>query len=140
MFLFYERCFLKKDPTASLLCFKLQIKSNLSLIIRNQRNLHRIKEVSISKVYTRINQSLIHNAVATFILEIAKQCIKVKSKHQELFTYLEKVFSDLDEKEHLDPNFHLHFLIKFSYLFGFAPTQIASPRLNSFDLMDGVFY
>jgi DNA repair protein RecO (recombination protein O) len=119
----------------------LQVANQIEFVsyYSESKDLHRIKEVSISKVYSRINQSLVHNAVATFILEIAKQCIKVKSKHQELYTYIEKVFIDLDEKEHLDPNFHLYFLIKFSHFFGFAPTEIASPRLNSFDLMDGVF-
>ena len=110
----------------------LQVANQIEFVsyYSESKDLHRIKEVSISKVYSRINQSLVHNAVATFILEIAKQCIKVKSKHQELYTYIEKVFIDLDEKEHLDPNFHLYFLIKFSYFFGFAPTEIASPRLN----------
>ena len=119
----------------------LQLANQIELVAyyNESKNLHRIKEVSVSKIYTRINQDIHYSAISTFILEISRQCIRDSSAHPELYFFLENSLTKLDDAQTLDSNYHIHFLVQFSHYFGFFPFSNYSNSRNSFDLVNGLF-
>ena len=82
----------------------LQLANQIELVAyyNESKNLHRIKEVSVSKIYTRINQDIHYSAISTFILEISRQCIRDSSAHPELYFFLENSLTKLDDAQTLD--------------------------------------
>lgn len=79
----------------------------------------------------------LRSALAFFVAEILQKCLLHTEKDEELFVFLEKKISQLDQTEDLSFYPHLFLLDLSSYL-GFQPC-IETDRPNSFQLADGRF-
>lgn len=77
-------------------------------------------------------------ALAIFLTEILKKCLKQQSADEPLFNYVYYSVSWLDKAEGAFPDFHLHFMMQLSKYLGFFPSRPAR-ELRYFDLKDGVF-
>lgn len=86
-----------------------------------------------------MSYNLTKSAIATFILEICKKCLKDQQTNVELFKFIHRCFILLDKQSPIDPNFHLKFLVRFIQFLGVQPTNNYSTINNSFDLRNGCF-
>ncbi|NOT37098.1 MAG: DNA repair protein RecO [Saprospiraceae bacterium] len=119
----------------------LQIGQSLDLVAyySDKKELHRIKEVSPDYIYSSLPNHIHKAAVATFIIELCRHCIKGQTPNPELFQYIRRCLILLDRQEDFDPNFHLKFMIRFCSFIGFNPVNNFSESNNSFDLMNAHF-
>lgn len=119
----------------------LQLCNLVDLIsyFNEQKHLHRIKEINLNYIYSDLSFNLTKSAIATFILEICKKCLKDQQTNVELFNFIHRCFILLDKQNPIDPNFHLKFLVRFIQFLGVQPTNNYSTKNNSFDLRNGCF-
>ncbi len=105
----------------------------------SQDKLNRIKEISLSHHYQRINMDVLHSSVAIFILEVCRNAIKEKEANYPLYEFIESFFKQLDEAATLNPNLHLLFLAQLSSFLGFAPMNNHSENTPCFNLQEGIY-
>ena len=68
----------------------LQLCNLVDLIsyFNEQKHLHRIKEINLNYIYSDLSYNLTKSAIATFILEICKKCLKDQQTNVELFKFI----------------------------------------------------
>lgn len=118
-----------------------QIMSLLDLVVydRDNKDLNRIKEVKLAKVFQYLPYDIKKSSIGTFIIEIIQKTIKGQEENEMLFDYLEKVFSFLDQTNESVNNVHLHFLLEYSSFLGFNPSGLADGANKHFNLSMGSF-
>ncbi|MBN8683444.1 MAG: DNA repair protein RecO [Chitinophagales bacterium] len=100
--------------------------------------MHRLKEARNAEVFSAIPFDLRKGAVALFMAEVCRKCIREAGEHQELFDYLLQVLQWLDRSEKPIANLHLHFLLGLAGHLGFQP-QETDEDARYFDLKEGLF-
>lgn len=87
---------------------------------RDTANVQRIAELHLWQPYRTIPFSIVKQTQVLFLTEIIHKTLKEESPHVELFHFIAKSLLFLDQqKEHFE-NFHLIFLIRYSYFLGFG--------------------
>ncbi len=119
----------------------LQVMTLLDLVAyyRENRDLHRIKEMKPAYVFHHIPFHVLRGAVGLFMAEVARKTIREAEAHPELFEFLFTTFRFLDKTSGPVHNLHLHFLAHLSSFLGFIPGDDFDEQTPYFDLQEGVF-
>ena len=119
----------------------LQVMTLVDLVsyFREDKDLHRIKEIKVEEVYTSLPFDIVKGAVGLFMVELARKTIQESEENQKLFTFLFEAFRLLDSTENPVSNFHLSFMIELSAFLGFLPGGEYENENSIFDLEEGVF-
>lgn len=128
----------KKSVLRSALLQPLSIVS-LQTEFLPKKNLQRIKESSIARVFNSIPFDPSKNAICLFIAELLYRSLKEPHVDSSLYAFLTESIVILDEADESIGNFHLVFLVGLSRYLGFEP-QIETMHENyCFDLQNGIF-
>lgn len=119
--------------------FQLMNILDLLVYYNDQKEIHRIKEVSPALLYQRIPFDIKRSAIGTFILEVCRKSIRDQQTNPELFQFIKTTYSNLDNQESLASEFAILFLLDFSSYLGFSPLDNYSESNNSLDLLNGSF-
>ena len=119
----------------------LQVMTLVDVVayFRENKDLHRIKEIKVEHVYTSLPFDVVKGAVGLFMVELARKTIKESEANQKLFTFLFEAFRLLDITENPVSNLHLSFMVELSAFLGFMPSGNYSEGTPFFDLEEGVF-
>ncbi len=119
----------------------LQLMTLVDMVayFRDDKELHRIKEIKVEQVYSALPFDIVKGAVGLFITELARKTIRESEQNQALFNFLYETFRLLDATENPVYNFHLSFMIKLSGFLGFMPEGIFGNGSVFFDLEEGIF-
>lgn len=119
----------------------LQIMTLVELVayFREDRDLHRIKEIKVDQVYTSLPFDIVKSAVGLFMIELARKTIRESEENQKMFTFLFETFRLLDATEKPVSNLHISFMIELSAFLGFMPEGKYVDEKSFFDLKEGVF-
>lgn len=119
----------------------LQLMSLVDLVAyeREDRDLHRIKEIKASEVYQSIPFDLFRGTIGLFMVEVAQKTIRETEENRDLFNFLFDTFFHLDQTQQAISNLHLHFLLELSAFLGFIPGGDCEKLTPFFDLKEGVF-
>jgi DNA repair protein RecO (recombination protein O) len=121
----------------------LQPGALLDLVVYHHEgtdHLQYIREMRWARVYAKVLTSVVHNAVATFMVELITRCIRQSEPNTELYEGVEQYLVLLDEG---DPvvvaNLPLHFALFLAGELGFRPENNYSENAPYFDLNEGKF-
>jgi DNA repair protein RecO (recombination protein O) len=121
----------------------LQPGALLDLVVYHHEgtdHLQYIREMRWAKVYNRVLTSVVHNAVATFMVELLTRCIRQSEPNADLYSRVEAYFLLLDEAEApVVANLPLHFTLFLAGELGFRPENNYSEHEPFFDLAAGHF-
>ena len=119
----------------------MQVMTLVDLVayFRENKDLHRIKEIKVEHVYTSLPFDVVKGAVGLFMVELARKTIQESEENQKLFTFLFEAFRLLDTTENSVSNLHLSFMIELSVFLGFMPGGEYSTETPFFDLEEGIF-
>ncbi|HHH50033.1 MAG TPA: DNA repair protein RecO [Saprospiraceae bacterium] len=119
----------------------LQVMSLVDMVAyyRNEKDLHRIKEIKAAHIYVRLPFDVARSAVGIFMIELARKTIRESEANPRLFHFLFSSFQFLDKSEHSVTNVHLHFMIQLSGFLGFMPGGSVREGTPFFDLKEGIF-
>lgn len=110
----------------------------LSGYYKNERTLHRIKDIKPAYLYQTLPFDVIKASVGTFMIELARKCIKEETANPELFEFLVSSFKALDVLEKGLSVFHLNFMINLAHYIGILPHLEEVPEGELFfDLING---
>lgn len=119
--------------------FQLMNILDLLVYFNEQKEIHRIKEVSPAIRYQRIPFDIKRSAIGTFILEVCRKSIRDHQTNPELFDFIKTTYYNLDNQETLASDFAILFLFDLSIHLGFSPLDNYSGTNNSLDLLNGAF-
>ena len=111
----------------------------LSCMVRESKNLQRIREMSWAHLYTRLPFDTARSTVAMFLNEVLTRCIREEEPNEDLFDFIEGRLIALDRDETVSPRFHIDFLLDFAEKLGFGPQGERSAQAPQFDLSGGGF-
>ncbi len=119
----------------------LQVMSLVDMVAyhRDDRTMHRIKEIRAAHVYQRLPFDVQRGAVGVFMVEIARKTIRESEENPALFDFLYDTFRFLDDTPEHFANLHLHFMLELSAFLGFLPGGDFSEETPFFDLQEGIF-
>ncbi len=130
----------KKQAGISAGMFQVMSLLDLVAYYRDDRDMHRIKEVRPAYVFRTIPFDVRRGAVGMFMAEVARKTIRGSEQHEALFDFLYDTFCFLDRTEGAVHNLHLYFLLRLSGFLGFHPGDGYDPRqCPFFDLREGIF-
>ncbi|MGA2408166.1 MAG: DNA repair protein RecO [Bacteroidales bacterium] len=112
---------------------------DLEMYYKTSREMHILKEFSVSFTPYDIYSNIKKSSVAIFLGEVLTSVLKEESPHDEMFDYIEDSIKYFERCKEGFANFHIAFLAGLSSFLGFEP----GPRLNKddafFDMMNGIF-
>jgi DNA repair protein RecO (recombination protein O) len=120
----------------------LQPSALLELVVYNHptNQLQYIREMKWARVYRQVLGSVVHFAVATYLVELLSKCIKQAEPNPELFEKSVEYFTLIDEAEAgVVANLPLHFALYLAGEMGFRPENNYSEACPVFDLQAGRF-
>ncbi len=119
----------------------MQVMSLVDMVAyyREDRKMHRIKEIQAAHVYRRLPFDVRRSAVGLFMAEVARKTIREAEENQLLFDFLYDTFVFLDESPAHFSNLHLYFLTELSAFLGFLPGGDCTAGTPLFDMQEGVF-
>ena len=120
----------------------LQPAALLSLVVYHHGNEHLqyIRDMAWTKVYQRVLSSVLHHAVALWMVELLTKCIRQSETNPPLFAGAEQFLILLDEAEPgVVANLPLHFALFLAGEMGFRPENNYSERRPVFNLAEGKF-
>lgn len=119
----------------------LQVMSLAEVLVyhRDDRKMHRVKEIRAAYVYQRLPFDVRRSAVGLFMAEIARKTIRESEPNAPLFDFLFDAYTFLDSTLEPFANLHLHFLIGLSAHLGFLPGGDFSSETPIFDMQEGTF-
>lgn len=119
----------------------LQVMSLVDMVAyyREDRKMHRVKEVRAAQVYQHLPFDVRRSAVGLFMTEVARKTIREAEEQPALFDFLFDIFCFLDTTDTPFANLHLHFLIELSAFLGFMPGGDYAPETPIFDMQEGIF-
>jgi DNA repair protein RecO (recombination protein O) len=106
---------------------------------RDNKNLQRLKEVKRLKTFVSIPFDIRKSAMAQLIVEVLNKALHPHEANQDLFEFVFDSLCFLDDSTHLNPDFHLFFLIQLSSFIGFQPHGSYTSVTPLFDLKEGAF-
>lgn len=104
---------------------------------REKSDIHYIKEAKATSHNHSIHTDIAKTALALFLSEVIKQCVKEEEKNHALYFFLENSVLWLETNQQV-ADFHLIFLLKLSEFLGFYPdtSTIINPIFNP---VEGIF-
>jgi DNA repair protein RecO (recombination protein O) len=112
---------------------------DLEMYYKTSREMHILKEFSVSFTPYDIYSNIKKSSVAIFLGEVLTSVLKEESPHDEMFDYIEDSIIYFERCKEGFANFHIAFLAGLSSFLGFEP----GPRENKddafFDMMNGIF-
>ena len=91
---------------------------------KQNREVHRIKEVSCPFHYDTVPFNITKSAIALFLAEILYITLREEESNPSLFAFLFHSFQLLDTKDEGTANFHLLFLLHYSKYLGIFPEDL----------------
>lgn len=118
----------------------IQVMSLVELVayFREDKEMHRIKEIRPALVFESIPFDVVKGAVGLFMVELAGKTVKESEGNSGLFKFLFEAFELLDKSE-VVAHLPLLFSIQLSRFLGFMPGGDWSEKSPFFDLKEGVF-
>lgn len=116
--------------------------SQLNVVVYEKENkdLQRIKEYELNKIYQAIPFDFLKGSMALFVAEILQNVLKEKSGNTDLYLFLERWVDRLEKLENIElSHYPLVFLAKLSELLGFGQAEFNGIQSSFFDLREGVF-
>ena len=98
---------------------------------KNHQGLQRISEMRAAEPYFTIPFDIHKTSISIFLSEILLKTLKEESANQELFDFLYHSFHALDKIEKNTLNFHVSFMLRYSFYLGFFPSEVKSVWENS---------
>lgn len=125
-------------------CLRLSMIQPLSILeietdYNAKKDLQRIRESRLFYAFSDIPYNPSKNALAIFIAELLSRSLKEPQTDPELYQFLHHSICTLDGLQQGLRNFHLSFLVQFSYYMGFAPQNSDYAAGRFFDLNNGSF-
>lgn len=111
----------------------------LSCMVREAKNLQRIREMSWAHLYTRLPFDTARSTVAMFLNEVLTRCIREEEPNEDLFDFIEARLIGLDRGGEISPRFHIDFMLDFAEKLGFGPQGERTDQAPLFDLSGGGF-
>ena len=108
--------------------------------LRENKDLHFLKEIRLLHPYTGIPFSTPKTAQALFIAELLRKSIKEEEKNVDLYEFITNSLMFLDESTRELPAFHLKFMLDLSKHLGFYPENNFDEKHPYFQFTDGVFH
>lgn len=105
---------------------------------RENKNLQFVKEFHRGYTYSALPFDTLKLTVAMFLLEVISKSVREHETNAEMFAFMEESLVHLD-KDKLNPDFHLLFLIEFSRHLGFMPHANYDIQNRFFEMTEGVF-
>lgn len=112
---------------------------NLEIYLKEQRNLHRIKEYSAAYIYQTLHHDFTRQSVAIFCIELISKCIKEQEVNERLYDYLIFFLTELDGQTPFTENKPLFFLLETASILGFEPSLHNILNGAYFNLENGRF-
>lgn len=106
---------------------------------KENRDIHRITEISGSPSFTNIPYDITKSSIAFFISEILYKCIREEEADDKLFSFLENHIQLLDQTQENCKQYHHYFLMQLTKHLGFFPHGEFNEQQTVFDLREGVF-
>lgn len=106
---------------------------------RESRNMHLLKEFSVSYLPADIYSDVKKSCIAVFLGEVLTSVLKEESPHPQLFDFIENSVRYFDNSRTGFSNFHIAFLIGLSSFLGFEPGTRNDANNKYFDLLNGAF-
>jgi DNA repair protein RecO (recombination protein O) len=119
--------------------FQIMSLADVVAYHRDDRKMHRVKEIRAAYVYQRLPFDVRRSAVGLFMAEIARKTIRESEQNGPLFDFLFDSFCFLDSTEEPFANLHLNFLIGLSAHLGFLPGGDFTAETPVFDMQEGIF-
>ena len=98
---------------------------------KNHQGLQRISEMRTAEPYFTIPFDIHKTSISIFLSEILLKTLKEETANQELFDFLYHSFHALDKIEKNTLNFHVSFMLRYSFYLGFFPADVKSVWENS---------
>lgn len=120
----------------------LQVLNHLDLVVyeRNDKQIHRIKEMKYAQIYTAIPFNVIRTSIALFFSELLYKVLKDESGNTQLFNYISSEIQFLETAEQASlANLPIKIMLGLSEYLGFYPDNTSSTVFNRFDLKEGNF-
>lgn len=119
----------------------LQVMSLLDIVAyhRENKDIHRTKEIKPAYVYSEIPFQLQKSAVGIFIAELLQKTVKEAAPNPQLFEFIWNTFMYLDLTTDSVANLHLTFMVQLAEYLGFMPGGEYEKEQSYFDLKEGVY-
>ncbi len=131
-----KRIFKQSKGKFSIAYFQPLTQLEITANYKNNRSLHFINDIKISRPYTTIPTNVVKQTMLVFLSEVLTNALREEEENLELFHYLETAFFWLDSQEEA-ANFHLKFLMNLTKYLGFYPEK--EKQSLYFDLLEGKF-
>jgi DNA repair protein RecO (recombination protein O) len=112
---------------------------DLEMYHKASREMHILKEFSVSFAPYDIHSNIKKSSVAIFLGEILTSVLKEESPHEEMFDFIEESIIYFDRCTEGFANFHIAFLAGLSSYLGFEPGARADSDNLFFDMINGIF-
>lgn len=119
----------------------LQVMSLLDIVAyhRENKEIHRTKEIKPAFVYSEIPFQLQKSAVGIFIAELLQKTVKEAIPNAELFEFIWNTYMYLDLTKDSVANLHLTFMAQLAEYLGFMPGGTYEKEKSYFDLKEGIY-
>lgn len=111
---------------------------NLELYHYDNREIHNLKELSLSYIPRNIPGDIRRSSIALFMGELLNKIIREEDVNLALYGFIESSVISLDEMAEGISNFHLWFLVNLTAYAGIGPSSSSEPRCY-FDMVSGQF-
>lgn len=113
----------------------------LDLVIdrREHKNLHFIKEISMSQPLHALQDNMGKSVVVMFINELLYRCVKEEECNRPLFGFIGSSLHILNDSQAPLLAFHLLFMLKLTSFLGFSPRLAKTDAGSYFDMEEGLF-
>lgn len=114
-----------KKPRFAATLFQPLTLLDLELYHKENRDIHRIREVNCPVHFSTIPFELRKTSIAFFIAEVLYKTLREEAGNPALFEFLYHAILLLDTKDQGIASFHLVFLLHFSRFLGFFPSDLS---------------
>lgn len=104
---------------------------------KEKGTLEYLQDAKILLTYKSLHTNVVKSSMVLFISEVLKNSVQEEEKNEDLYVFLEQTLQWVDENSYIS-NFHLLFLLKFSWFLGFYPEDSDTEKIY-FNMLDGVF-
>jgi len=112
---------------------------NIVYYYKENQNLNKIKEISITNSYRNIISCFNKKAILLFLSEILDNSLMENMQDIQLFDFIIHSLQLLDITNKNYSNFHILFIIKFLSYLGIYPINNFSPQNSFFNIIQGKF-
>lgn len=106
---------------------------------KNNRDIHRIKEVKSCFSTTNLSCNPIKNVLALFLAEVVFRVVRETEPDETLFSFLMHTIQLLELTNQSVANFHIVFLLRLLHHQGIFPNVASYQEQSYFDMLNAVF-